>query len=57
MEVQIFDINGKKVAQRNYYSKEEKEQYKFDLSRNDKGVFVVNLIVGDSIKTTRIRLK
>lgn len=57
MEVQIFDINGKKVAQRAYYPLDNVAQNDFNLNGNNKGIYVVNIIVGNTIKTTKILLK
>jgi hypothetical protein len=57
MEVQIFDINGKRVAQREYFPISRRKHNEFSLNGKDKGIYVVNIILEDTIKTTKIRLK
>ena len=57
MEVEIFDINGKKVVRRSYYPEGNHEQLKFDLKGNDKGIYIVSIIVENAVRTRRLRLK
>ncbi len=57
MEVKIYDVNGKIVANRVYYPRDEEGHYEFDLSNEDKGIYFVNIIVGNEVKSKKLILK
>ncbi|HYW95369.1 MAG TPA: T9SS type A sorting domain-containing protein [Bacteroidales bacterium] len=57
MEVKIYDANGKVVAERVYYPRDEKIHYEFDLSSEDKGIYFVNIIVDNEVKSKKLLLK
>lgn len=57
MEVKIYDENGRMVAERVYYPRDEKGHYEFDLKEEDKGLYFVNIIVGDEVKSKKLILK
>ncbi len=57
MEVKIYDVNGKVVAERVYYPRDEDGHYEFDLSDNDKGIYFVNIIVDNQVKSRKLILK
>ncbi len=57
MEIKIFDTQGKMVAERHYFPQGKKVQSEFLLLENEPGVYIVNVIVDDIVKTRKIRLK
>lgn len=57
MEVKIYDENGRIVAQRVYYPRNDKNRCEFDLKEEDKGLYSVNIIVGDEVKSKKLLLK
>lgn len=57
MEIKIFDTEGKMVAERYYYPQPVKTRSKFLLSENEPGVYIVNIIIDDIVKTKKIRIK
>ena len=57
MEVKIYDTNGKIVAQRVYYPRVQEENYEFDLTPDDKGIYFVNIIIGNEVKTKKLILR
>ncbi len=57
MEVKIYDANGKIVAERVYYPRDEQGHYEFDLTNEDTGIYFVNIIVGNEVKSKKLILK
>ncbi len=54
MEVKIYDQNGKIVAERVYYPRDEDGQYEFDLSNEVKGIYFVSIIIDNQVKTRKL---
>lgn len=57
MEIKIFDTQGKMVAERHYFPQEDRTQSTFLLTENEPGVYIVNIIIDDVVKTRKLRLK
>lgn len=57
MEIKIFDTQGKMVAERHYLPAGKKAHSKFLLSENEPGVYIVNVIIDDVVKTRKVTFK
>ena len=54
MEVKIYDLNGKIVAERVYYPRDEDGHCEFDLSNEVKGIYFVSIIIDNQVKTRKL---
>ncbi len=56
MEIKIFDSKGEVMAERYYYPKDRRKETRFKLDGARAGIYVVNIIIEDVVKTARMRL-
>lgn len=57
MEIKIFDIQGKMVAERHYFPGEPNSNSSFSIAENQPGIYIVNIIIDDIVKIRKMRLR
>ena len=57
MEIQIFDTSGKIVAERHYFPNKSKSDTSRLLTEQEPGVYIVNIIIDDIVKTRKLRIR
>lgn len=57
MEIQIFDTKGKMVAERHYFPGKNKSEISYLIDNNKPGVYIVNILVDNIVKTRKMKLR